>query len=87
MIVFAIRILIQMGPDPNTWNDLVRLFTSMNKGGKFGSHEVNQFNGGLFADDPEFESIKVPNRLFCIQEQGIKLWQVQQCSCWRADMR
>lgn len=54
----------------NIWNDLVRLFNMMNKGGKFGPHIVNQFNGGLFANDPELDNIKVPNRLFCISGQA-----------------
>jgi hypothetical protein len=42
----------------------------MNNGSAFGTHKINQFNGGLFADDPELESLQIPNNIFCQPGQG-----------------
>jgi hypothetical protein len=42
----------------------------MREGTPFGGHNINRFNGGLFADDPEMESIQFPNRIFCAKAQG-----------------
>lgn len=52
------------------WRDLVRLFKAMNEGKAFGPHTINQFNGGLFADDGDLESLTIPNRIFCQPGQG-----------------
>ena len=52
------------------WSTLRDLFRAMNEGTAFGDHRLNQFNGGLFANDPELDGLNVPNRLFCIRGQG-----------------
>ncbi len=52
------------------WRRLVALFRAMNDGSAFGSQKLNQFNGGLFADDPELDALEIPNRVFCQQGQG-----------------
>jgi type I restriction-modification system DNA methylase subunit len=52
------------------WTRMLSLFKSMNEGKPFGSKKINQFNGGLFADDPALESLKIPNSIFCRQGQG-----------------
>ncbi|MCV0394128.1 MAG: Eco57I restriction-modification methylase domain-containing protein [Rhizobiaceae bacterium] len=52
------------------WEDVKRLFKAMNTGTVFGPHKINQFNGGLFADDPELEALIVPNEVFCQHGQG-----------------
>lgn len=60
--------------DPNgteIWQWLRRLFSAMNSGAtSFGDHQINQFNGGLFAPDPELEKLHIPNSLFCERGQG-----------------
>ncbi|MDN3646811.1 Eco57I restriction-modification methylase domain-containing protein [Pontixanthobacter aestiaquae] len=58
-------------PDGFTiWRELCDLFAAMNEGRAFGGHALNQFNGGLFAPDPELDELNIPNRLFCIAGQG-----------------
>lgn len=53
------------------WQWLRRLFTAMNTGAtSFGDHQINQFNGGLFAPDPELEKLEIPNSVFCERGQG-----------------
>lgn len=52
------------------WHWLRRLFTAMNDGRAFGDHQINQFNGGLFAPDPELENLRIPNSIFCERGQG-----------------
>ena len=42
----------------------------MNEGRAFGGKSINQFNGGLFADDDDLEKLHVPNSVFCQQMQG-----------------
>jgi hypothetical protein len=44
----------------------------MNEGKAFGGKALNQFNGGLFAPDVEFEKLHVPNSIFCQHMQGQK---------------
>ncbi|HBN22614.1 MAG TPA: restriction endonuclease subunit M [Holosporales bacterium] len=59
--------------DPNgftIWSEIISLFKAMNEGRPFGGKKVNQFNGGLFADDPEMESLTLPNSVFCHKGQG-----------------
>jgi hypothetical protein len=46
------------------WNRLKRIFETMNKGGRLGSANIHEFNGGLFADDADINGLKLPNRLF-----------------------
>lgn len=52
------------------WSEIISLFKAMNEGRPFGGKKVNQFNGGLFADDPEMESLTLPNSVFCHKGQG-----------------
>lgn len=52
------------------WQWLRRLFTAMNDGRAFGDHQINQFNGGLFAPDPDLEKLHIPNSIFCERGQG-----------------
>jgi hypothetical protein len=60
--------------DPNgteIWQWLRRLFSAMNSGAtSFGDHQINRFNGGLFALDPELEKLHIPNSVFCERGQG-----------------
>jgi hypothetical protein len=69
--------LIERSNDPyydadatNIWQDLLRLFHSMNEGKAFGGKTINQFNGGLFAQDVDLEKLYVPNAIFCQNMQG-----------------
>lgn len=55
----------------DVWERIKTLFGSMNTGGKFGTFSVSEFNGGLFADDPQLNALKIPNRMFCAPGQGI----------------
>lgn len=55
------------------WQHMCQLFRAMNDGSAFGDHQINQFNGGLFARDDELEELVVPNRLFCVRGQGSTL--------------
>ncbi len=58
-------------PESGTiWNGLKTLFRAMNDGRAFGGEPLNQFNGGLFADDPDLERLYIPNIAFCEQGQG-----------------
>ena len=52
------------------WQWLQRLFDAMKEGHAFGDHKINQFNGGLFAADPELERLHIPNSVFCERGQG-----------------
>lgn len=52
------------------WQWLRRLFSAMNDGQAFGDHQINQFNGGLFATDTELEQLHIPNSIFCERGQG-----------------
>jgi len=54
----------------NIWQDMLRLFKAMNEGNAFGGKAINQFNGGLFANDEELEKLHVPNSVFCQHMQG-----------------
>ena len=46
------------------WQRLRRIFSIMNSGGRLGQATIHQFNGGLFADDPQIDALTLPNRLF-----------------------
>ena len=53
------------------WDQLKRLFKVMNTGGPFPpSHQIKCFDGGLFEDDAELESLTIPNSVFCEKGQG-----------------
>ena len=52
------------------WEDLKGLFRAINDGRAFGGEELNQFNGGLFAADPDLERLYIPNIAFCERGQG-----------------
>jgi len=53
------------------WSLLKRLFRAMRDGGAFPpSHTINRFNGGLFEELPELESLVIPNCVFCARGQG-----------------
>ena len=47
------------------WQELCDLFRAMNDGTAFGGEVLNQFNGGLFAPDPELNRLHIPNHVFC----------------------
>ena len=46
------------------WREYKKLFQTLNLGGGFGGVALNAFNGGLFAEDPYFDAIEVPDTLF-----------------------
>lgn len=46
------------------WTRLKLIFRRMNTGGQLGDANIHQFNGGLFADDPDIDALDLPNRLF-----------------------
>lgn len=46
------------------WRRLTRIFQTMNTGGQLGAARIHEFNGGLFADDPQIDALGLPNRLF-----------------------
>lgn len=59
--------------DPNAqdvWNKLKELFSAMDKGEKFLGNRINRFNGGLFEEDPELDTLFIPNHIFCEKLQG-----------------
>lgn len=59
--------------DPNddaAWTRVKKLFVAMRDGSPFRDHRINRFNGGLFAPEPELESLHVPTHLFCALKQG-----------------
>ena len=69
--------LIDRSKDPyfnaegtSIWQDILQLFAAMNEGRAFGGKAINQFNGGLFAQDNDLERLHVPNSIFCQHMQG-----------------
>ena len=47
------------------WDERVkRLFNSMNDGSGFLKHQINRFNGGMFAPDNDLDNLTVPNKVF-----------------------
>lgn len=52
------------------WGWLRDLFAAMNDGRAFGDQQINQFNGGLFAPDPELDKLHIPDSVFCERGQG-----------------
>lgn len=50
---------------PNSyWTDIKLLFDALNRGQAIGGVAYNAFNGGLFAHDPYFDAVILPNSLF-----------------------
>ena len=43
----------------------------MREGKPFREIKINKFNGGLFEEDAEIESLKIPSFVFCIKNQGV----------------
>ncbi|MCC5845266.1 MAG: Eco57I restriction-modification methylase domain-containing protein [Verrucomicrobia bacterium] len=56
--------------DSACWDHMKRLFRAMRDGGKFGPHPIDRFNGGLFEEDPELESLHIPTKVYCAEQQG-----------------
>lgn len=52
------------------WEDLRALFRALNEGLAFGGEQLNPFNGGLFAPDPDLDRLRIPNIAFCEQGQA-----------------
>lgn len=46
------------------WNEFNVLFDALNRGIALNGIAYNAFNGGLFARDPYFEDVRIPNNLF-----------------------
>lgn len=70
-------VLVGISNDPDydpdddvAWTRIKKLFTAMRDGSPFREHQINRFNGGLFAVEPELESLHIPTRLFCSMRQG-----------------
>ncbi len=53
------------------WDRIKTLFSSMRTGTKFLEYKINKFNGGLFEEDAEIESLKIPSFVFCTKNQGV----------------
>lgn len=46
------------------WSRLKKIFATMDSGGRLGSADIHQFNGGLFANDPAIDALDLPNQIF-----------------------
>ena len=46
------------------WREFRNVFSALNTGGGINGLPLNAFNGGLFAHDPYFDNIEIPNALF-----------------------
>jgi hypothetical protein len=46
------------------WREYLKLFELLNVGGGIDGVAINAFNGGLFAPDPYFDAVEIPNDLF-----------------------
>jgi hypothetical protein len=46
------------------WRHYLQLFELLNIGGGIDAVAINAFNGGLFAPDPYFDAVELPNELF-----------------------
>jgi len=55
------------------WDEMRALFRAMRDGGNFGTHAIDKFNGGLFEEDPEFDALHIPAKVFCAQGQASNL--------------
>jgi hypothetical protein len=55
----------------NIWALVKQLFSTMRDGGVFPpDHKIHKFNGGLFENLETLENLRIPNRIFCAQDQG-----------------
>jgi hypothetical protein len=55
------------------WNEMRDLFRAMRDGGNFGQHPIDRFNGGLFEQDPDLDSLHIPAKVFCASGQADQL--------------
>ena len=55
------------------WDQMRALFRAMRDGGNFGTHAIDKFNGGLFEQDPLLDSLHIPAKVFCAQNQATNL--------------
>ncbi len=55
------------------WDQMRSLFRAMRDGGNFGTHAIDKFNGGLFEQDPLLDSLHIPAKVFCSQNQATNL--------------
>jgi hypothetical protein len=55
------------------WDEMRALFRAMRDGGNFGPHPIDRFNGGLFEEDPEFDTLHIPAKVFCTRDQASNL--------------
>lgn len=69
--------LLRLANDPHlspegddAWDILRRLFSRMDQGGRFDSHDLHRFNGGLFKPDAELDALNVPNWVFFAASQA-----------------
>lgn len=59
--------------EPNgdeVWRRLKRIFRTMDEGGNLGAAKIHNFNGGLFAFDPDIDGLELENRLFVYRGQA-----------------
>jgi len=56
--------------DDAAWERVKKLFVAMRDGSPFREKRINRFNGGLFAPEPDLETLHIPTRLFCAKGQG-----------------
>lgn len=64
----TLRLVIQRaradGTEGAYWRQYRALFSLLNVGGWIDGVAINAFNGGLFASDPYFDQVQLPNALF-----------------------
>jgi hypothetical protein len=60
------------------WHRIKKLFGAMERGGTFAGLIVPEFNGGLFQVDHEIDALHIPNRVFCVKNQGASPESLQQ---------
>ena len=58
------------GEGTDVWERLKVIFGRMNTGGRIGELDVHKFNGGLFADDPAIDALRLPNHVFVMRGQA-----------------
>jgi len=56
--------------DSAPWDRMRGLFRAMRAGGEMGEHKIPPFNGGLFEEDADLESLRIPAKVFCAKGQG-----------------
>lgn len=55
--------------EDSLWDTYKKFFALLNVGGQSGDLALNAFNGGLFAHDPYFDAVIIPNQLFNLRLQ------------------